>query len=183
MSRRSSGFVRMERDFYPTPAETAAHLLPWLAPRTVFIEPCAGDLTLVDMLEAAGHRCVRAIDVMPRGRDLWRMEKADGASVGAGPEVLITNPPFAKGMLLPLLDAWLAAERRVWLLLPISVLCNLYFARYCPYIWRVVPAGRPKWIPDSKWSAKDDVAWVSFRPVVNGVFAGRRAVTGGKTNV
>ena len=51
MGRRSD-FPRIPRDAYATPAEAVVPLLPFLAPATRFIEPCAGDGALTRHLRS-----------------------------------------------------------------------------------------------------------------------------------
>ena len=55
---KRSGFERIPRDFYPTPAAAVLPLIPHLRGIRSFAEPCAGDGTLVRHLESYGLRCV-----------------------------------------------------------------------------------------------------------------------------
>jgi hypothetical protein len=85
MGKRSE-FLRLERDSYATPAVAVAPLLPWLMPRTQFVEPCVGAGRLVEHLTAAGH--------LPVGiHDLPDDARRKRYSI-LGDEVFITNPPF-----------------------------------------------------------------------------------------
>jgi hypothetical protein len=66
MGKRSE-FRRIARDAYDTPNEAVAPLLPWLTPRTKFLEPCTGAGKLIEHLTRAGHILARAYD-LPRLR-------------------------------------------------------------------------------------------------------------------
>ena len=88
MGKRSL-FPRIRQDAYPTPAEAVAPLLPHLAPKTRFIEPCCGDGHLVGHLKRAGHMLVGAYDLP----DDARVKRYDGLENGA---VFITNSPWRR---------------------------------------------------------------------------------------
>jgi hypothetical protein len=83
---KRSDFHRLERDDYAAPAAAIAPLLPWLTPRTQFIEPCCGRGCLVEHLAAAGHIPVGIYDLPADAR-------RKRYSV-LGDEVFVTNPPF-----------------------------------------------------------------------------------------
>jgi hypothetical protein len=55
---KRSGFERLPRDLYPTPAAAMLPLIPHLRGVRTFAEPCAGDGDLVRHLESNGPRCV-----------------------------------------------------------------------------------------------------------------------------
>lgn len=100
MGKRSD-FARIERDFYSTPAAAIPPLLRHLGPSVAFIEPCAGDGALIDLLEAAGHRCGGARDIEPRRDDI---ESGDAlqltrTDLGLRWEIMITNPPWTRATL------------------------------------------------------------------------------------
>lgn len=99
MGKRSD-FERVPRDFYPTPAEAVPPLLAHLSPGTKFIEPCAGDGALVDHLTAHGHRCLQASDIDPRRAGIAQVDALD---LAWGPEAFITNPPWDRKVLHPLI--------------------------------------------------------------------------------
>jgi len=52
MGKRSGGFARRERDFYPTPVAAVKPLIPHLPERFKYIEPCCGDGALVRALSS-----------------------------------------------------------------------------------------------------------------------------------
>ena len=90
MGRRSD-FPRIPRDAYPTPVKAVLPLLPFLAPATRFIEPCAGDGALSRHLEQHAHVCLSAFDIEPRNPSVVRRDAASGsvmASTGTEPDML-----------------------------------------------------------------------------------------------
>lgn len=171
MGKRSA-FVRIPRDFYPTPAEAVAPLLPHLAPGTQFIEPCAGDGALVNHLELHGHRCIWESDIAPQ-RMMW---EADALKLIFVNGTIITNPPWARHILHPMITAF-SAQRPTWLLFDADWIHTRQSAPFMPLLKRIVSVGRVKWIPDSKMTGKDNCAWHLFdaKSTSPTVFIGRRA--------
>lgn len=158
MGKRSN-FERVERDFYPTPAEAVAPLLPRLRPGMRFAEPCAGNGALIDHLEAAGHRCVAAWDIEPL-RD--GIERHDALTRMCGNvDVFITNPPWKREVLHPLI-VHLAHQAPTWLLFDADWMHTSQSAPYMTLLCEVVSVGRVKWIAGSKSTGKDNCAWHLF---------------------
>lgn len=173
MGKRSN-FERKPRDWYPTPREAVQPLLPHLAPATRFIEPCAGDGALCDWLSEAGHRCVFASDIEPRGKDI---EQADALEVSwvAAP-TLITNPPWSREVLHKMI-AHFSAAAPTWLLFDADWMHTRQAAPYLPWLRKIVSVGRVKWIPDSPFTGKDNCCWHLFdqHSDAPAVFVGRIA--------
>jgi len=149
------------RAWWPTPQAAAQPLLPYLPPATSFIEPCAGDGALVAHLAAAGHLCLSASDIAPLGDFI---DQADALSL---PQhgLIITNPPFERRLLVPLLYHWLP-HQPAWLLLPTDSLINLWFAPFASYLAEIVPVGRISWLANGV-HGKDNHAWLRFNPAVS----------------
>lgn len=161
MGKRSPGFEKAPRNLYPTPAAAVVPLLPHLSPATRFIEPCAGKGDLVRHLEAAGHICVEAYDVVPLAPGILVGDAAvlDITEAAVG----LTNPPWDWPLLEPIL--WnLLRQRPTWLLLSADFLHNAYAAPALRHAHRIVSVGRVKWIPDSKHTGKDNAVWILFGP-------------------
>jgi hypothetical protein len=159
MGKRSS-FERRERDWYGTPYEAVLPLLPHLPPAVRFIEPCAGDGRLVTHLEKHGHHCIDAFDIEPQS---GFVRQADALKVWptAG-DMVITNFPWSRQMLHPLLDHW-RALMPVWTLLDANWLFTKQAAPFLRYVSDVVVVGRVKWIEGSKQTGKDDSIWLRFQ--------------------
>lgn len=161
MGKRSE-FERKPRDFYPTPDKAIAPLLPHLPINTRFVEPCAGDYCLAAFLETHGHKCVAAFDIEPQDP---RVSQGNALSwepsVDIGVESMITNLPWSRPLLHPLIDR-LSARLPLWILLDADWLFTQQSAPMSKYLRKIVACGRVKWIPDSKHQAKDNVAWMLF---------------------
>jgi hypothetical protein len=159
MGKRSS-FERIPRDFYPTPAEAVAPLLPHLASETLFAEPCAGDGALVRHLEAAGHKCIAAGDIEPQAAWIERRDALTDPNPGAA-ECYITNPPWARETLHPLILR-LSEDGPTWLLFDADWMHTRQSAPFMPFLRKIVSVGRVKWIPDSPFTGKDNCCWYLF---------------------
>ena len=167
MGKRSE-FERRKNDLYETfdPRAVVA-LLPYLRPQTKFIEPCAGKGALVDQLVSAGHRCLQASDIEP-GRDDIR--QANAMTVEWSPEAFITNPPWTRSLLHPLI-VHLSNQAPTWLLFDADWMHTKQAVPYLDRLVRIVSVGRLKWIPGSKMDGKDNCAWYLFNRLYGGPYA------------
>jgi hypothetical protein len=163
MGKRSS-FERRDRDAYDTPAEAVAPLLAHLSPRTQFIEPCAGSGALIGHLESVGHLCRAAFDIEPR-RDLLAqgdaLEWSRPAGIPYGAFTIITNPPWSRDVLHPLIER-LSDAHPTWLLFDADWIHTRQAVPFMPRLRRIVSVGRVKWIADSPFTGKDNCAWHLF---------------------
>ena len=167
-----SSMPRRARDFYATPAKATLPLLPHLKTNTKFSEPCCGDLALVRHLERAGHKCYFASDIENRCTPEtvageWVHTTAleiDALRVTtplSQADCVITNPPFSKEILFPLIEHF-RKYNQTWLLLPADFAHNVGSAPYLEYCSKIVSIGRIKWIPDSKHTGKENYSWYCF---------------------
>ena len=168
MGKRSQ-FPRRAADVYETPGAAVKPLLSHLEPETPFIEPCAGAGKLVGHLVRAGHVLAGRYD-LPNDARFTRYDIPERA-------IFITNPPFwgLPEALHPLIEN-LANQAPAWLLLSGDWIFNLSSAPLMPRIRMIVAIGRVKWIEGSKFTSKDNCAWILFdRPDPNRVirFVGR----------
>ena len=167
MTKRTAGqFERIPKDLYETTAPAVAPLLPHLAPGTEFGEPCAGRGALVDLLQAAGHKCVWATDIAPKREDIGELNAMTLPRLGVRnirAQRWITNPPWTRSILHPIIDR-LSAMLPCWFLFDADW---SYTRQSESLIWRcsrIVPVGRIKWIPDSDHVGFDNCAWYEFLP-------------------
>lgn len=162
MSKRADHFERKPRDFYPTPPQAVLPLLPHLKPGMVYDEPCCGDGALIDALTTHGILCTRWSDVEPTGwcKDTARVSNAMELSDCSG-DMFITNPPWERSILHPLL-VHLSDIAPTWLLLDADWMHTRQAAPYMVRCSRIVSVGRLKWIADSKHTGKDNVVWMLF---------------------
>ena len=171
MGKRSD-FERVPRDFYPTPYEAVVPLLPHLVGVRTFHEPCAGDGRLIDHLETNNLRCVGASDISPR-RDGIKSRNAFDIRDCLG-EVFITNPPWDRKILHPLIYR-LSDIAPTWLLFDADWCHTRQSIGPMCRCKKIVSVGRVKWIPGSKMTGKDNCAWYLFdkRRVGQTAFYGR----------
>lgn len=160
MSKRSTKFERRPRDFYPTPVEAIPALAEHLPRKFTFAEPCAGDGTLIRHLEEIGGRCVAAYDIAPGRRGIL---KRDALTLGYqemnGAGFVVTNPPWARPVLHALIDHFADYSGPVWFLFDADWWLTVQAAPYLKFVRKIVAVGRLRWIPGSKHTGFDNVAW------------------------
>lgn len=160
--RKVQTFERRANDAYFTPVEAIYPLAEALNPCT-FIEPCAGDGVIVDTLALADFDCAAATDISPAGPSVSKKDAlAYTFEDVQGVDAVITNPPFKKDMLVPIMDHFLMLETSMVLLLPLDYIANLWFAPYAAHVHKVLPIGRVRWIPGSKSMSMENFAWVAL---------------------
>lgn len=164
MGKRSD-FERKPRDFYPTPPEAVAPLLPHLPGEFSFCEPCAGNGALTDAIRCRTNlmsSCAAEYDIAP---EKGGIQKADALTITLddlnGADLIITNPPWDIKILHPMIEHF-SAIRPTWLLFYADWMHTKQSAPYMPWLRKVVSVGRVKWIPDSKMTGKDNCAWHLF---------------------
>jgi len=162
MGKRSS-FKRVERDFYPTPRDAVLPLIPHLPVDMTYWEPCAGDGALIDTLDEFYPGCCwAASDIEPRRSDMGKMDAMESRECEvAGCDLIITNPPWNRKILHPMIEHF-SAMRPTWLLFDASWAFTKQSAPFMPSCHRIVSVGRVKWFPESKMTGKDDCAWYMF---------------------
>lgn len=171
---KQSDFERNSRDFYPTPMKGALPLIRMMERQyssdnpIKFIEPFAGDGALTDHLTTSPVlECVYEADIEPQHSRINQHDYKDVPNeFCATADYFISNPPWinsvASGRLLFTLINNLSTKRPTWLLLDGGFAFNLSSGDYMRYCSEVIPVGRLKWIPDSKYSGKEDCAWFLF---------------------
>lgn len=177
MGKRSN-FERRPRDWYATPEDAVAPLLPHLPYGAMFIEPCAGDMALVRGLEAGGMSCQWAGDIEPRHPDVQRFDalEDDLGIVLDSADYIITNPPWSREILPPMIRIF-SALRPTWLLFDADWAHTRQSAELMGLCRKIVSVGRVKWFPDSKMTGKDNCCWYLFDATDRGAaqFFGRVA--------
>lgn len=161
-----SAFAKDALNRYDTiDPRAVATLLPHLAPRTRFIEPCAGKGDLVRQLQAAGHRCIDQFDIAPRAPGIQQQDAStwrspEGLWKGPG-TIIITNPPFDWAMLHPLLENWRGQVALAWLLLPAAFMHTHSKGRgeVIQRCRKIVSIGRLQWVIPSDHSDTKDYCW------------------------
>jgi len=163
MGKRSD-FERIPKDFYPTWDPNAI-------PKTFtdlirgkrYAEPCCGEGDLVDLLTEFAV-CRWESDIVDRGAGILY----DGLCLTKenlkGCDLIITNPPYKRDILLPLIDHF-TSLKPTWLLLPADFMHNKYFSPYMRTCEIVVSIGRLKWIRDSKHTSTENYCWYGWPKV------------------
>lgn len=155
MGRRSD-FPRRPHDAYQTTDPKAvAALLPYLhcdAIRT-FAEPCCGEGHLTRALQDLGLYCVLASDIKD-GTDALSLPNFNGA------DSVITNPPWTRELLHPLIVHFMQHAPVVWLLFDSDWAYNVQAAPFLEYCTDIVAVGRLKWFNGT--AGKDNASWYRF---------------------
>ena len=162
MGKRSD-FERKPRDFYPTPIEAVKPLLPHLPQQFDFAEPCAGDGALVNHIETMTNGwCSWASDLEPQDKGiLTRHFREINMSDLYEADYIITNPPWNRELLHPMID-YFTAYRPTWLLFDADWAHTKQSVPYMRMLKKIVSIGRVKWIEDSKSVGKDNCCWYLF---------------------
>lgn len=160
MSKRSD-FKRRKNDAYFTPPKPVKHLIPHVYPGASFVEPCAGDGRLIRHLEGFGLHCHGAMDIDPQGDGIAMMDALKDDLPTRGFDYFITNPPWTREILHPLIDR-LRMIRPTWLLFDADWAHTAQARPYLLNCQRIVSVGRVKWIEDSEHFGKDNAAWYLF---------------------
>lgn len=161
MAKRSN-FERIPRDKYNTPLEAILPLLPHLKPVTVFVEPCANDGKFAAMMDGFGHVCSLLSDIEPTAPHV----KTFDALSCEWPDLVITNPPWDRKILHPMIDKFRVGEG-CWLLFDSDWMHTKQSAPYLRYCHKIVSVGRVKWIEGSKMTGKENASWYYFGPDEN----------------
>lgn len=173
MGKRSD-FERAPRDYYPTPREAVIPLLGRLLPNSRFVEPCAGNGALVDILTEAGHICAAAWDIEPQRADIDRLDAMK--LLRGNVDYFITNPPWDRKILHPMIEHF-SNQHPTWLLFDADWMHTRQSTPFMDRLRAIVSIGRVKWIPDSKMTGKDNCCWYLFgkpEPLGSTIFYGRK---------
>ena len=158
MGKRSN-FERRERDYYKTPEEAVIPLLDHIENNFTFIEPCAGDGTLTMLLlKYKDCYCTHQCDIEPQAEEVKR---GDALSINQTPDYYITNPPWNRTILHPIIEH-LSNLAPTWLLFDADWIHTKQSQPYQSRLAKIVSVGRVKWIPDSKMTGKDNCCWYLF---------------------
>ena len=170
MGKRSD-FERKPRDFYPTPMEAVEPLLEHLPEDFSFVEPCAGNGTLIEHLETKGI-CMWASDIEPQADGIHKNDYSEiGYNELIESDYVITNPPWDRKILHPMIQ-YFAPRIRTWLLFDADWMHTKQSVPYMNMCSKIVSVGRIKWF--GNMTGKDNCAWYLFdRKVNDTIFYGR----------
>lgn len=156
MGKRSE-FPRRVQDTYQTiDARAVGALLPHLINVRSFAEPCCGDGFLTEELERQGLTCAWSSDI-EGGFDAFHLY----SSLIAKADAIITNPPWTRQLLHPLIAHFMYLKP-TWLLFDADWAFNRHARLYLPNCTHIVAVGRLKWIENTTMVGKDNAAWYRF---------------------
>jgi len=157
MGKRSN-FEKIPKDFYGTtdPKALPEDFLRFISCKN-YGEPCCGNGDLINLIVDVSY-CVWAsdVEVRPVGRQKDAMDLTEEDLSMC--DVIITNPPFTRSVLLPMIDHFISLKP-TWLLLPADMMHNKYFSSYMDKCSVVISVGRLKWFKDSPHTSTDNFAW------------------------
>lgn len=165
MGKRSD-FERIEKDFYATIDDRAVkHLLPHIQDISSYVEPCCGEMHLVNMLKRlTPHlQCYEYSDI-DNGQDALKIDK----EYLLGADAIITNPPWSRPILHQMIMHFKDFSP-TWLLFDADWMHTKQAIPYLKYCTDIVSVGRLIWIKGTKTSGKDNCAWYRFDRKSNGI--------------
>lgn len=177
MSKRSD-FERVPKDFYATvdPKAIPERFVQEVRGKT-YCEPCYGEGDLEDLLMDVAtckwRSDIRATVGSSKVMDALDLDWCDIADC----DLIITNPPYKKDLLLPLIDHF-ASLKPTWLLLPADMMHNKYFAPYMETCSKAVSIGRLCWFPKEgkRVASTDNFCWYLFgNKTTKTTFYGRKS--------
>jgi hypothetical protein len=159
---KRSSFPKIPKDKYMTIDKRAVEaLLPFLPAKVNFAEPCVGNWDLAIDLEFYGHNCVYASDIdgpEDHRKDALTLSSEDLKDA----DLIITNPPWSRPVLHAMIPTF-AALKPTWLLFDADWFHTKQAASYVRDLCTdFVSVGRLVWIPGTRISGKDNVAWYRF---------------------
>ncbi len=146
---------RKDRDKYYTIDPVAAKALAPHVMGVRYIEPCYGGGNLVKLLQDHTYAGLVSIGDIDNGVDarVWQYSTANATH-------FITNPPFKRDVLLPIIDN-LSSQLPTWLLLPADMIHNLYMKPYMAKCSHIVSVGRMYW-EENKVKGVDNFCWLQL---------------------
>ena len=166
MSKRANQFERIDKDFYPTIDDRAVlALIPHIQRVKSYVEPCCGQMHLVEMLERLKPdlKCFEYSDI-DNGQNALDINE----DYLLGADAIITNPPWSR----PILHQMIMHFKD---LAPTYLLFDADWAHtkqaipYLKYCTDIISVGRLIWIEGTKMTGKDNVCWYRFDKESSGI--------------
>lgn len=166
MGKRSD-FERIPKEKYYTPLKAVPSLINQLEipdNGLNYIEICGGNGALIDHLSSYNLNCIDSYDIEPERNDIkfGDASKLDFDQLYPNVEYLITNPPWRRDMLHPILSNIIDSDKKCWFLIDLNWAATKQASPYLTYCKKIVVIGRLNWIPGTTMASKDDCAWYLF---------------------
>lgn len=160
MSKRSD-FEKIEKDFYPTTDDKVivSEFVKRIRGKT-YAEPCYGYGDLEHLLMPYAKLKFKSdIRVTLPATKIYDAMDLKAKDLD-GCDLIITNPPFTRSVLLPMIDKFISMKP-TWLLLPADYMHNAYFRPYMNKCTCVVSIGRVCWFKKEgkRVASTDNFAW------------------------
>lgn len=157
MTKRNPGLPRSVNDLYETPLEAVKPVIPWLKlDGRTFAEPCVGNGALLGHLNKFKFNCLYTGDIST-GQDALTWLNPERA------QMIVTNPPWKRELLHPLIDHFIGLRVPTWLLIDADWMHTLQAVSFLSYCSHIISIGRVKWLPDSKSTGYDNAAFYRFK--------------------
>ena len=163
MTKRAFGkFPRRKLDQYDTPETAVYPLFPHL-PKVDFNvwEPCAGACSLAFALSSYPHcDIITVTDVEPRHSAVVQMNALDATMLPRGSSLIITNPPWERGILHKMIEHFRKMVP-TWLLIDANWMHTKQASEHLEYCAKIVAIGRVSWMENDR-GGFDDSCWYLF---------------------
>lgn len=154
-----SSFERKPKNLYPTIDPKAADkLAPFV--RGTFIEPCAGDGSLIRLLAPHGLVCTFACDIEPMAEGIEQLDVLFFGNTLPPCEQILSNPPWSRPELHAMIEKF-RNHAPTWLLFDANWMFSEQAKPYLAYCSRIVSVGRLYWEPN-KVKGMMDACWYEF---------------------
>lgn len=165
MTKRCTKFKRNPRDYYITPFHAVVPLIPHLD-EDYYMEPCAGDGSLVKHLDRFGKICTSASDIEPQHPTVYQKNAFELTELMYGAKCIVSNTPWDRKLLHLMIDHFRQLGP-TWLLFDSDWMFTKQAGgyhqptNYLEYCHKIVSVGRVRWFNNQ--SGKDNCAWYYFK--------------------
>lgn len=161
MGKRSS-YEKIPKDFYATidPKAIPPNLVKYIKGKT-YAEPCYGNGDLEGLVRPYGAYCGWRSDI----RDVENAYQLDGLVITGQDlekcDIILTNPPYTKDILLPLIEHW-TKLKPTWLLLPATFMHVKYASPYMAKCSNIISIGRLYFF-ENTWVENHPFKWEELK--------------------
>lgn len=118
---------------------------------------------LIKHLDSLGFNCKWASDIEPQDKNIIQKDALELTNDDVlNANCIITNPPWSRNLLHPMIHHF-RKLKPTWLLFDAGWMFTKQAREFLPFCETILCVGRVKWIPNSKYTGKDDCCWYLFR--------------------